>query len=1195
MFTVKATYRNETRKFTFSDTFPSFEQLYLQLYRIFPISHSFYLSKLLFSPNSPSHSQRILIGMEAHNAEEYESHVAPYRGRSWPGALLKFSVYDETPHKSPGTSSSQRTSMMSVDSDLPSIIASEGTSQSSATIVDWTAAGIRKRRTDDRRFIIERLRERTSNRSNVSVHDIQEPLPRRSLSRSPLRLTPSPPITPQSSSRPLPRRPSYDGDASSSTTGAKTTRPSLFELLNQEPSVSPSNPTADESSRPSLFDLLTQESSKSGHCDSWTFGRPTQVGNSSQEQRHSILTAFPPPPPVGSTNWLNSWPPVYVPPPSILYPSVPSSQPEPPSVVEEPSWAATLSPRFTDIAAQPQAVRGDIRAQCSTAEQQCPERAASPMSQVSASSIETRQQTADHCCSISQGKAEVMTLIERFMDNLDRTMKTAFGDDWAFEFAPAVPSVHCARTDTSQSCALGKRNDSRSHPSDPVVIRVPSPTPEHFPSFPQFMPPSPHMSPPFVGPLSLPQCYIPPVPLTPPPLPPAQCYMSPVPPTPSLVPPTWPVPPETSHLRPLPSKCLNCPDFDTCATCFQITPEQHPGHSFIKINNPEALVIRNGEGNTVLHDATCDVCGRRIVGVRYKCMHASCPDFDLCHNCEAMPFPVHPPAHPLLKMKSPDTIIPIIQKPIMNQCELAESFLDECRASSPPILPSDIQQVDVNRSPCLAFGTAPALAERFPSLPSDQCLEVDGELPISLLKSVTIPDSALLGPMDAVLNASPIHADAAPLAPTAPLTAEKPETSPVGIPASIFEDRSIDLDQGCNGKYVHPEAEVWSGGLTTPSEIPASTAPSTSIPRLGPVNNDWLELWPELTSMLKHLLTPPTPNAGASVPSVIQGQTMPGGMVVEEPKLVEEVQPESAAESKAAVEESPLVGEPLLCRPLGPRISDLSRKLNAVSVRRESSPEHAPYAHIDTAVKPETARQPPFRSISEPQPLYASFLSDNNIPDGQIFPPGAEFVKSWRMMNQGKSDWPETTELVFVAGDRMAPHNDAPRKIKVGSVKAGKEVEIAAGEMKAPDIPGKYVSYWRLSDGAGHQFGHSVWVDITVAEVTRALSVLSTEDTSLASSSVIMPRSMENISAPAEAIPRCATTVDSAPTLPSSPPSEDGSLDSSMSLVDVPSSPISDDDEDAYADSRSRFVSPNNHAQEVEYVMLYDSSSSEDD
>ena len=61
-------------------------------------------------------------------------------------------------------------------------------------------------------------------------------------------------------------------------------------------------------------------------------------------------------------------------------------------------------------------------------------------------------------------------------------------------------------------------------------------------------------------------------------------------------------------------------------------------------------------------------------------------------------------------------------------------------------------------------------------------------------------------------------------------------------------------------------------------------------------------------------------------------------------------------------------------------------------------------------------------------------------------------------------------------------------------------------------------------------------------------------------------------------------------TIPSAPPSEGSS---SISLLEVPSD--SDDDDAAYEDSRSRVISsPAISAQDVEYVMLFDSSSDDD-
>lgn len=74
-----------------------------QLYRVFPISHNYYLYKLLFSPNVAQGS-RILIGREVRTLDDYDKSIAPHRGRVWPHGLLRFSVYDETSHKAPNAS-----------------------------------------------------------------------------------------------------------------------------------------------------------------------------------------------------------------------------------------------------------------------------------------------------------------------------------------------------------------------------------------------------------------------------------------------------------------------------------------------------------------------------------------------------------------------------------------------------------------------------------------------------------------------------------------------------------------------------------------------------------------------------------------------------------------------------------------------------------------------------------------------------------------------------------------------------------------------------------------------------------------------------------------------------------------------------------------------------------------------------------
>jgi next-to-BRCA1 protein 1 len=144
------------------------------------------------------------------------------------------------------------------------------------------------------------------------------------------------------------------------------------------------------------------------------------------------------------------------------------------------------------------------------------------------------------------------------------------------------------------------------------------------------------------------------------------------------------------------------------------------------------------------------------------------------------------------------------------------------------------------------------------------------------------------------------------------------------------------------------------------------------------------------------------------------------------------------------------------------------------------------------------------------------------------------------------------------------------------------------------------VGFWRLSDGEGNFFGHSVWiecvvkstcVDIAATHPLHRINVIapSTQDDnsaegSMASSSIIMPASANGPVAHVATESTVGTATSSAATARTE--SAEGS--DSASLISIPSS--NDDDESAWEDSRSHvLVSP-----PVQYVVLYDSSSEEE-
>ncbi|CAG8656232.1 7940_t:CDS:10, partial [Funneliformis mosseae] len=135
--------------------------------------------------------------------------------------------------------------------------------------------------------------------------------------------------------------------------------------------------------------------------------------------------------------------------------------------------------------------------------------------------------------------------------------------------------------------------------------------------------------------------------------------------------------------------------------------------------------------------------------------------------------------------------------------------------------------------------------------------------------------------------------------------------------------------------------------------------------------------------------------------------------------------------------------------------------------------------------------------------LNSCFIEDVNIPDGTVLVPQAQFLKIWKMSNNGGVTWPESTVLQFVGGQRM--FNDSLVKngeegtapyIPVGAVEVGKTLDISA-DLQAPSEPGKYVSFWRLTDKDGNRFGHRVWCDIDVEAVDQS--------TNMSASSMIFP------------------------------------------------------------------------------------------
>jgi hypothetical protein len=100
----------------------------------------------------------------------------------------------------------------------------------------------------------------------------------------------------------------------------------------------------------------------------------------------------------------------------------------------------------------------------------------------------------------------------------------------------------------------------------------------------------------------------------------------------------------------------------------------------------------------------------------------------------------------------------------------------------------------------------------------------------------------------------------------------------------------------------------------------------------------------------------------------------------------------------------------------------------------------------------------------------ATFLADVTIPDNTIIPPGTNFVKTWKLRNDGNCAWgPGTTvdSMIFVGGTPMGNVGPVPLTMQVAP---GQSANLSV-TLTAPTATGTYRSDWKLHRTNGAVFG----------------------------------------------------------------------------------------------------------------------------
>ena len=131
--------------------------------------------------------------------------------------------------------------------------------------------------------------------------------------------------------------------------------------------------------------------------------------------------------------------------------------------------------------------------------------------------------------------------------------------------------------------------------------------------------------------------------------------------------------------------------------------------------------------------------------------------------------------------------------------------------------------------------------------------------------------------------------------------------------------------------------------------------------------------------------------------------------------------------------------------------------------------------------------------------LSSKYLADVTIPDGTKLKNGEKFKKTWKVRNDGTCEWPETTALVYVSGEKMA----TPEKVDIGKVAAGSEVEVSV-ELTAPDQYGNFTGLWQLRNGQ-QAFGTQLSAVIVAGDPPATANVPASQPGAPAAPPVVAP------------------------------------------------------------------------------------------
>ncbi|KAJ1302722.1 hypothetical protein OPQ81_003037 [Rhizoctonia solani] len=551
----------------------------------------------------------------------------------------------------------------------------------------------------------------------------------------------------------------------------------------------------------------------------------------------------------------------------------------------------------------------------------------------------------------------------------------------------------------------------------------------------------------------------------------------------------------SSRIRGVRYKCTACPDYDVCESCFRVSEEVHPGHSFAKVYKQGDVIVRKSPQSGFRHHARCDVCQNQILGIRYKCIHPSCPDFDICERCEAMPFAVHPETHAFVKLKSHISNYDGLRNVLSFAAGRSQASQPRPTTIHVPVptvrIPTPglhIPVPQVSRSPTAAHPEPMASTEVFHTATPSPIV------PLSTLGCTIVPHSTIVPSIPHSPVPEPPHMSPQAQSPPA---IPSPIPSPPPIPASLTLERKLtDSWTAASSSAKLDEHKMHHSDMYKPSYEAPPVVPARPV-----VGQAGVEA--QARGRRVNSVETPSPRPAVTIqeecdpeaPQMTLVNSRPVSLPdvpAREPVVVRTPTPEPSIADSEPVSAAP---EPTLAVEPEPELPGL---LPAYAHRVASPEARSP---IPDMVSLASSPSPSISSasvVSYTSPYEAAFIEDRTIVDGQLVSGGAEFSKIWRMRNTGTVAWPKGTTISFVGGHHMTT---SYHWAVGGDLSPGQDIDVEV-DMKAPEEPGRYHSIWRLKTPEGEAFGSAVWCDIIVTEIERAGSSGNSE---ISASSIIVP------------------------------------------------------------------------------------------